>query len=73
MKEQTSSYLFAIWWLAVTDSDNYDSCEWISSQWLSKWMSVSNECDVPPIDNSQLCCRHERSVSNQIKLGFIKM
>jgi len=49
--------------LAVAGSCSYDSCEWISSAWLLKWMSADKESDIPPIDNSQLCCQHERYVA----------
>jgi len=59
---QSSSYLCA------ADSRDYESCEWISSQWLSKWMSGSTDADVSPVDNSRLCCQHQRYVSRWLWL-----
>jgi len=58
--EQLCSVLVNV---STTGSRSYESCEWISTQWLSKWMSESSDVDVSPINNSQLCCRHERYVS----------
>jgi len=45
--------------LTATELRSYESCEWISSSWLSTWMSESSDCEVPPVSNSQLCCPHD--------------
>ncbi|XP_017884994.1 ubiquitin carboxyl-terminal hydrolase 48-like [Ceratina calcarata] len=45
----------------ISNTVSWEKYQWISSDWLSKWLNghVPND-EVPPIDNSSLMCTHFR-------------